>query len=108
MKSLFRPIKGSMALSLWDGIFGLGGFFPRVDKENHVKFLDMLGFFVVALAFRKVIDQASIEGYNLAHWASICGCQVVCRRCVLRGMGVMKSSRLYFHSPGLWLWNRPA
>ena len=80
-----------------------------IKKKYHVEyFWDMLGFSVVASGFHKVIDQANIEGYNLAHWASICGYQVVCCRCVLKGLGVMKSSRLYFHSPGLWLWNGPA
>ena len=58
-------IKGPAFSVVKDGnLRGWKDFSPKpIKKKYHVEyFWDMLGFFVVASGFHKVIDQASIEG----------------------------------------------
>ena len=37
-------------------VFGLGGFFPRVNKENHVEFFGHVGFLYGSPVLSRVVD----------------------------------------------------
>ena len=50
----FLPIKRPALYFVRMEILGLGGFLPKVNKENHVEFLDMLGFSVIVLCFHEL------------------------------------------------------